>query len=871
MRALENALEKVRTSGLPEVVTVIGAGGVGKTRLVRDFLQKLRGQRDKSPRVFRGNAREADAHFGIFARVLRARFGLVEGMDAEAAKAQIRTQVAAALDDRKVGDVVYFLGQLLELQFLDSPMTKAVEGDGEQLRSLRRAVVKHFFEADAGVGVKVSPDAPPRSPVVLVFDDVHFAQEDSLELLQYLCHHLRAPILILVIARPELVARRDDWLEGPKGRHFSIQLGPLSDDDAAIVMSDLLQPCGKDEAVDDLIDAACTLAGGNAGLLEQMLRIFFDIGVIEDDQSEASAEERWLIHADKLSSVRLPMTVEEAVSARISSLSPEERDLLERAATMGGVFWLGGLLATLRISSKVPDIWNWEDAEDARRVRATMRDLTERDYVLRLPDSTFPGDEEYAFKHNLERETLFRLVAPQQRKRFHAAIADWLAYKDHVRTHEEYVAMLARHREQSGARAQAAIAYLEAAHVARSHYANEAAAPYYERGLKLIEEDGVEVDPERHIRALHHYGDVLQSLGKNDAAMAVFKRMLARAYKIDQRTKGGAAHGRIGRLYREVGELDKAARHLDAAHRLFEGGGDERGVASTIDDIGKVHWLRGDYPKALEATERALAMRRRMGDRRSIALSLNNLGLVYQDSGQFKEALNAFEQALLIRREIGDLVGVCVSLNNLGTVAQDQRDDGRALVLFQEGLEVARETGDRSRIALVLTNLGETLTRLARAEDAVKSLKEAEAIVEDLGDKIGLGEASRALSKAYLARGETAQAKSSALRAVQTFRDVDSKVQLGVALRTLGEVAAASTASAEGLDEAREHIAEAAHIFQTIGNEVELARSHRSLAEILRSLARTAGDHTLLQEAASHAEKADAVFARMHSSVPRTT
>ena len=91
---------------------------------------------------------------------------------------------------------------------------------------------------------------------------------------------------------------------------------------------------------------------------------------------------------------------------------------------------------------------------------------------------------------------------------------------------------------------------------------------------------------------------------------------------------------------------------------LFRAVDDERGVASSIDDIGKLHWLKGEYHEAEEALRDALTRRRALADRRSIALSLSNLGLVLQDSGEFKDAVEAFSQSLQIRREIGDLVGV---------------------------------------------------------------------------------------------------------------------------------------------------------------------------------------------------------------------
>ena len=889
MRELEETLRHVREDGKARTLTLIGSTGMGKTRLVRDFLSKQRANLDGAPRVFRGSARVDGGAYDVFARVLRARFGIVEGMDPEAAKAQVRAQVATVLEDRKVGDVCYFLGQLLELEFMDSPLIQAVRGDANQMRSLRAAVLKRFFEADAwhakGTGRESIRDTDPdlanpasrrsaaigpdgkRGPVVLVFDDLHHAHEDSLDLLGHLIDTLDGPLLLLCLARPDLTAKREDWAKHGGARHKIIDLSPLGETDAARVMEELLSACGEAEGIEDLVEGGVTLAGGNPALLERTVRIFLDIGVLEV-VDELSDKEEWRIHLDKLAEVKMPLNVEDAIQARISALAPPERDLLERAATMGGVFWLGGLISISRLDTKVPDLWSRENVSDDQVIRDLLKDLKERDYILTLgvgPDSTFPDDEEYAFKHNLEREKLLKLLPKAQARRFHKAIADWLSFKPHVRTHEEYMGMLARHQEKAGLVVQAAATYLDAAHLARERYANTKASEYCVKGLTILR-DGAEGSTEQQLRALHHYGDVLQVLGRNDEALDAFNEMLVRAYRLDLKSKGGAAHGRIGRLFRDTGRLDDAQIHLEAALRLFEEAEDERGIASTVDDIGKLYWLRGDYNRALEYTQRALSVRRKLGDRRSIGLSLNNLGLVYQDSGQFKLALDAFEQALRIRREIGDLVGVSISLNNLGTVAQDQRDDARALQLFLEAYEVAKETGDRNRIALVLTNLGETYSRLGDPTKAIHYLKQAEEIADELGDKLGLAEAVRGLGKAYLAKRELTKAREFTARAVELFREVQSKVQLGVALRSLGEVMASASAGGGDLLTARAHLLQSIWIFEEIGNDVELARSCRVYAALLRASPDFEADPANAEEADQYSRRAEEIFAKLKMS-----
>ena len=867
MRQLDDALGKVREDGKARVVTVLGSTGIGKTRLVRDFLVKSRVSGQAAARVYRGASRDQDAAYGVIARLLRARFGLVEGMDPDAARAQIRAQLATVLEDRKVGDVAFFLGQLLELEFPRSPLITAIETDSKQIRQVRHAVLKGFWEADARSSAKEAS----RPPLVLVFDDLQWAHEESLELLAYLVDGLDARALIIAVGRPELMARRDDWLGKAPGRHTVIELSPLSEMDASAVMHDLLSPCGDEAATEELVDAACNLAGGNPALLEQMLRIYLDLGVLEPAHvDELTDEDRWIVHLEKMDEVKLPLTVEDAVTARIATLTQDERDVLERAATVGSVFWLGGLVALFRLAGPVPAFWRGAGEPDIARIRGVLQELRERDYIIALPDSTFAGDEEYAFKHNLEREKLVKLTPPATARSWHATLADWLSHKDNVRSHEEYVAMLARHREKAGRITQAAATWLDAADVARSRYANVRAAEYYAKALALAVAPSAgkpcaEIDAEARMRAAHHHGEVLQALGRNDEAMVAFRDMLAHAYRLDLRTKGGAAHSRIGRLHREMGELPEAKQRLDAALVLFEASADERGIASTVDDLGKLAWLRGDYDEALEQTQRALTMRRALGDTRSIALSLNNLGMVYQDSGHLKLALDAFEQALRIRREIGDLIGVSVSLNNLGTVAQDQRDDARALALFQEAFDVAKETGDRNRLALILTNLGETYTRLGDGERAVRFLKQAEHTADELGDRTGLAEAARGLAKAYLVQRDFTKARECAGRAVEIFRSLGSKVQLGVGLRALGEVSSAASAGGEGLRAALAQLGESVAVLTEAKNEVELARSLRALAAALRAGAGDLGaDGERL--ALEHDTRAESIAARLKMS-----
>ncbi len=809
LNELRSALSRAIADRTPQTVTLIGGAGIGKARIVEEFLTQV-AELERDTRAFRGTTHKGGPTLGAVQRILRTRFGISETTSPDQAREKLREQVTELLDDRRVTEFLHFLGAYLDITFPESPFTKALEGDSDQLGRISRAVLRRFIEADAR-----------QSPLVLTFEAIEEAHDEVLDLVGYLSESLTdAPVLLVVSARPELSARRPAWSDGPT--HTRVELAPLSPDHAAELVRALLAPTGEPPV--DLVEVAVETAGGSPYLLEQMVRTFLDAETLRPQEDGS-----WAVDLERLDDAELPLSVEDAIAARISSMTPVERELLERAASMGSVFWLGALVSLGRLREDAPNLWGGAE-QSAAHYRDLLYQLADRDYVMRFDDSSLLGEEEFAFKHNLERDALHKLIHPTDGRRYHRRVAEWLEFRLHERT-EEAFELLATHYEQGDAPTHAANYYLMVGDRARDRYANVKAAQYYERGLALLGEQ----DVVRRIDALHNYGDVLQLLGRNDEALTAFRGMLQLAYRLDLKSKGGAAHNRIGRVYRAIGHLEEAMRNLGTGHALFDAADDTRGVASSLDDVGKVHWMRGAYEAAERFMQRGLELRREAGDRRSLALSLNNLGLVYQDSGRFDAALASFTEAQAIRREIGDAPGMAQTLNNLGTIHQDNGNHEMATRTWNEALEYARRVGDRMREAVILTNLGESSYRQHKAEEAIATLGRAEEISATLGDRILEAEILRGLAKAHLLLTDPQSARQYIERSVKIFEAARSKPFLGVALRTLAEVLSS------GGDEASWRSAEEAYrhsrsLFEELGNEVELARTCISFASFLENV-----------------------------------
>ncbi len=845
LRELFKAAALVR-DGQTRITSIVGPTGIGKTRLASDFAFELQQPSVGFRHVYRSLGRSTATSYGLFARLLRSRFGLLEGSNLDSAWQLLRRDVSEVIEARDVDDVCYFLGQLLDLSVPESPLSRVFADDPAEAGLLRRVVLRRFVESESRI-----------APVCLMVDDVHTSDADSLDLLTYLIRNLQGSVYVVCLTRPEIVAREPNWFELGGERHNRIDLLPMTEENSSKILESLLAPC-QGGPPDPLIEAAASLAGGNPGLLEQMVRIFHDVGVLEFVNEYPAGRPVWRVVVERLANVRLPMNVQDAVAARIAALEPTDRRLLEYAAATGSVFWLKALVTLSRVDKEVPEVWNPTDTQDIATIRSMLVDLERRDYVLKLPESLFSADEEYVFKHSLEREHLLRLTNATSLRRYHQSVADWLNLHDNVRIQEETCATLAQHLELAGSTTRAGLAYLDAADLARTVYANKKAIEYYSKGLTLL----ADADAYRRMLALHNYGDVLLILGRTEEALMSFDEMHTIAYGLNCLAKGGAAQNRIGRLHRDLGSLELARKHLDAGLALFSADRDERGIAASNDDIGKLLWIQGQYDEALKAMQVALDMRRDFDDDRSIALSLNNMGLVWMDHGDTQKAREAFESSLQLRRKNSDRIGLAEALTNLGCLEQDRNNWDGALKLFEEAFAWADQVGERNRVAVLLTHIGTTHYHRGETDLAIRVLQQAEELCDELGNRLHLAEAWRGLAKAFLLQGELKRAREHVKRAVDLFGQVRSKPHLAIGLRTLAEVTAAGAWGDGHEDRVLDYFTRSINLCKELGNELEVARSYRAFSKFALENQYYRSNPDILREAKKLDEMADQIFER---------
>jgi class 3 adenylate cyclase len=422
---LDATWERVELERRPHLITVLGAPGVGKSRLVAEFTERISA---RSGRVVRGRClpyRERSA-YGAFAAQVKELAGIFDSDDVDRATHKLRTLVERLVGRDEAAVVAGHLAILLGFE------TEATAPDRDSLFQS----VRVFIEAGAR-----------DEATAFVFEDIHWADSALLDLIELLAARLHElPVLLLTLARPELLDSRPTW-GGGLVAYNALPLEPLGGSDAAQLALHLL---GADTKASQVADAA----EGNPLFIEQLAAVMSESG--------AGAE-------------TLPTTIRGLVAARLDALPVEERDVILDASIVGRIFWRGALERLAR---------------DPDSLSAALAGLERRDLVRRDAVSRIEGDQQWSFKHVLIRDVAYDLQPRARRRDGHRHIAEFIE----LSTPEvgEAAAALARHWRGAGELERAVGHFLAAAEEAERGWAKQLAVTLYKEALDMTPADDVE-------------------------------------------------------------------------------------------------------------------------------------------------------------------------------------------------------------------------------------------------------------------------------------------------------------------------------------------------------------------------------------------
>ncbi|HEU5215411.1 MAG TPA: adenylate/guanylate cyclase domain-containing protein [Gaiellaceae bacterium] len=763
-RARELRLVKEHFHGSAEerkahLVSVVGIAGIGKSRLAWEFEKYLDGVADEVL-WHRGRclAYGDGVAYWALAEMVRMRALIAEEDTPEEALAKLRAMLEERVAD--ASERTWLEPRLAHLLGLAEHAT----GDRQDLFSAWRL----FFERLA-----------ERSPVLLVFEDLQWADSALLDFVEHLLEWSHAhPLFVLALARPELAERRSDF--GASGRNATtLSLEPLS----SASMEELLDGFVPG-LPDDLRTRILERAEGVPLYAVETVRMLLDRGLLtrEGDAYRPTGT---------IEALEVPETLHALVAARLDGLGPEERRVLQDAAVLGKSFTKGGLAALSGLSE--PEL------------EPLLSSLVRKEVLSVQSDPRSPERGQYAFLQDLLKQIAYETLARADRKAKHLAAAEYLESAT-GRAEQEAVEVVAAHyfdayeaaRDAADApaiRRKAAERLALAGDRAASLAASEEAQAYFEKAATLAEERLWQAD------LIERAGLAAQGGGRYPDALALYERAIELYRGEGDRRRVAHVTGAMGITMGFSGDLAGGAERMEEAFAALAD--DEPGpeLAELAEALARHRFFLGDYEPARERVERALEIAEALVLPDVLVHALNTKHLVLGGEGRYEESLALLEHAIELGRahELGEPLDRALYNLSYQFAARDRLADSAAADL--EGIELARRRGDRVAEQRALGHL--VFNRWDLGEwDEVERLV-AEMTVDDIRT---VGERTIGEVNLGLARGDVTRARN-ALEAASAFSDSD-EVQTRAFYRLMDSfVLRAEQKPLEALAAAREALA----------------------------------------------------------------
>ncbi len=729
LELLGNAFSRALRDRRAHLVTVFGEPGVGKTRLVSEFVEGV-----ERATVLSGRALPygEGVTYWPLASMIKASAGIKDDDPANEAFEKLRV----CCESDAVADLL-----ALALGVLGAA---EAERTGDEL---------------AWAALQWAEQLADAQPLVLVFEDVHWADERLLDLIEHLARSIRdVPAVIVAVARPELLELRPTW-GGGSSRAAGIELGALGESESEELALALL---GETELPPAQRALLLEKAEGNPLFLEETARM-----LAEADGDGAALQ-------------RIPDTIQALIAARIDRLEAEEKLLLQRAAVVGRVFWRGA------VEHLSPDL-------DVHRL---LDALLEREFIVPEERSSISGDRAFQFKHVLIREVAYGSISKAQRAEDHRRFAEWIA----ERAAAEFVEIRAYHLD----RATTLLAELDGA--VPQELARETAAALEEAGRRSLQRESFMAARRMLLRA----NELEPSLTRRYfAARAAFRmsdfdaatRELS-SVRAGAREAGDDALEARALLMLATGVLNRDA-DVAAARRLADEAVqvldplDDRGHYDAHFMLARIGWWTGDLAAVAEHAQVTLSIARRLGRLDLESHSISDLAHVHCSLDEPEEARRLFAEALALATESESLEVRGDVLTRIAQLELEQGQFERATAAVEEARALFEQIGSSAKVGWALATRGEVALAADDLETAERGLRDAIRVLSPLRQRGNLAEAQRQLADVMLARGRIDEAERYAVAASETVGSEDAWSR-ALTLSVLGLVRAAQGRADEG-------------------------------------------------------------------------
>ncbi|MCL4263224.1 MAG: AAA family ATPase [Anaerolineae bacterium] len=825
LAGLKAALQLAVSSHNGRAITIIAEAGLGKSRLTHEFttwaaslpqeIQELKGRSYQHMRQI---------PYGLFRNLLATFFGIQDNDPASIARQKLIQGIGHYQPGEadEVRQRAFTIAQLLGLDLGPTAVPEALstspaETDEEAAPQLRGLAYQYIGELLRHI-TAVTPST------LLFVEDLHWADDGSLDLLEYLlplCQ--QTPLLLIMLTRPVDISLDSDQplarhskLMGASGGAQAIHLQSLNERQSRELVLEILRKVPEIPA--DLSDLIVSRAEGNPLYVEEMIKILIEDGVIIAGQDE------WQVRRNQIPSARVPPHINGVLQARLDRLSELERATLQRAAVVGRVFWDSAVIHMNETA--VPPT-------SPAETHAALQALEKREMIFKRQISGFAGSQSYVFKHAILHQVAYESVLLRFRPAYHKQAGDWLAEQSGDRIAEN-AGLIAEHYEMAGERTAAAELYEMAAQRAQHAYDPELAINYYRKALGLLADQSHYA--EWLLRLQEELGKLLQMRARFVEAAQVFMTMRFTAEEDGDLAAQARAWNGLAAIQRDQGKYKAMLDSAKQAEQVSWLIGAEMELIRALMGQGEAYLLLGELSSALTVIERALHLSDRQEEivtrtqslyllcltfvrdgryddayqgiyqlqqQLSLLLTLDELhaaaathyalGNLQNRLGQYDAAASSLLAALKLFRTLDIQIETGWALYQLGETARQRGNFHAAVPFYRKALSVANGIGYRYGRLEADTGMGRVLVNLNNYELAEEILQDVRQIAENEGQMASwrrLPELYAFLALMHLGKAETEQAIQMARQAHELALRLGESEVIGLTWRTLGRVLA---------------------------------------------------------------------------------
>jgi class 3 adenylate cyclase/tetratricopeptide (TPR) repeat protein len=679
---------------------LVGMPGVGKTRLMAEIIEWLELQPEETNQL-RAFAIEGDEKqpFALLRRMWFDHFQIPE--DASRSKAEeLWVNGIQSILGGDSEEPAHALGLLLGLPFEGSPHIGAMRHAPLQIKGRAFAVSRQLFD-----------HLRASKPLVISIEDLHWADSSSWEYLMRVIlegDFGKGGVFIIAAARPEW--QSPDPLHNQPG-YVQIDLQPLSQEASYLLATELLHRV--DIVPESILKIIADRSEGVPYFAEEIVNWLIDQKILD------RSSDPWRFISTRFDQTPLPSTLQHLLLTRLNALNNVQRAVLQHGAIFGRSFWEGGLGA-MGLSAD----------------GGILHQLKQRGFVEAPLVSSFEGEREWRFQHNLMRDVAYESVLKRQRPNLHKAAGEWLEAKARKTDRlDELAGIIGEHSERAGMASDAANWYLRAGKRARTQGALLEAYDFFDRTLELLPEE------DRDVRwdVLLDRSEVLGLLSKpelrkeNDALLLEIAKEAGDQYRLAE------ANFRRGSFLESTGDLPAALEAFGVALEASKLTQDQNLSASILAMMVVCQTRLGELRAADELAEEALLLSQNVDDKNALARILTNVGVYYSESGDIEQATRLAERQIEITHQLGDRTGEAVGLGNISYNYLQLGLFEKGRIALERALELNEALGAHRHHAYNLLNSGLAQWRFGEGRTAKQLLEQARPAFEAHGDLFGLG------------------------------------------------------------------------------------------------------------------------------------